>query len=105
DEEIKVLKSHLSLKERKIADYEKRLLKSDQDLDEKLAKSNTELKTAQKLLREAVEDNRSIRQQLADLSATSTDYEDLVRRKESELSILRSDLKKNEISRKVFEDE
>ena len=63
------------------------------------------LEAAQKQIRELVADNRQIRNQLAELSATSTNYEDLVRRKESEVSVLRADLKKHEMERRIFDDE
>lgn len=39
EQEVKMLKSHLGLKERKIADYEKQLAKVDRDLDEKLSQT------------------------------------------------------------------
>ncbi|KAI5796266.1 P-loop containing nucleoside triphosphate hydrolase protein [Peziza echinospora] len=39
DQEIKMLKSNLALKDRKVAEYEKQLAKSDKDLDEKLAQA------------------------------------------------------------------
>lgn len=104
-QEIRMLNSQISLKDRKIKDYEGKLLKSDQDLDVKLAQTTKELQVSTTQVRELVEDNRQIRQQLSELSSTSSGYEDLVRRKESELAILRSDVKKFEIERKTFEGE
>ncbi|KAI9875883.1 MAG: hypothetical protein M1830_007846, partial [Pleopsidium flavum] len=104
-QEIRMLNSQISLKDRKIKDYEGKLLKSDQDLDVKLASTTKELQVSKTQVRELVEDNRQIRQQLSELSSTSTGYEDLVRRKESELSIIRSDIKKHEAERKTFDSE
>lgn len=52
-----------------------------------------------------MDENRKFRDQLSDLSTTSTGYEDLIRRKESELSLLHADLKKLELERKAFDDE
>lgn len=60
---------------------------------------------SQKQIRELVDENRNLRDQLSDLSSTSTGYEDLVRRKESELSVLHADLKKLDLERKAFDDE
>lgn len=105
NQEIKMLNSHLSLKERKLQDLESKLLKSDQDLDVKLAHATKELSVSKKQIKELVDENRQIRQQISDLSSTSTGYEDLVRRKESELSILRGDLKRHESEKKSFEGE
>ncbi|KAI9828268.1 MAG: hypothetical protein M1819_004593 [Sarea resinae] len=105
NQEVKMLKSHLALKDRKMQDLESKLLKTDQDLDIKLANSTRELQVSKKQVKELLEDNRQIRQQLSELSATSTGYEDLVRRKESELAILRTDLKNYDSDRKAFEQE
>ena len=104
-QEIRMLNSQISLKDRKIRDYEIKLLKTDQDLDTRLANTTKELSISKSQIRELVEDNRQIRLQLSELSSTSTGYEDLVRRKESELSILRSDVKKYETERKAFDSE
>ena len=47
DQEIKMLRSHLSLKDRKLQDLEAKLLKTDQDLDVKLATTSKELEKSQ----------------------------------------------------------
>lgn len=105
NQEVKMLKSHLSLKERKLQDLEAKLLKTDQDLDIKLAASNKELHATKQQVKELLDENRQIRQQIADLSSTSTSYEDLIRRKESELAILKTDLKTYESDRQTFDSE
>ncbi|KKK18602.1 hypothetical protein AOCH_005613 [Aspergillus ochraceoroseus] len=94
-QEMKMLQSHLSLKDRKLQDLEAKILKTDQDLDLKLAKTSKELDRSRKQVKELVDENRSIRQQISDLSSTSTGYEEMLRRKESELSVLRNDTKKH----------
>ncbi|KAI1675420.1 myosin type ii heavy protein [Pyrenophora tritici-repentis] len=104
-QEIKMLTSHLALKERKLQDLEAKLLKTDQDLDIKLAASVKEVQASKKQIKELLDENRQIRQQMADLSSTSTSYEDLIRRKESELAILKTDLKNYENDRRLFDDE
>lgn len=104
-QEIKLLNSHLSLKERKMQELESKLLRTDQDLDLKLSNATKDLQVSKNQVRELVDENRSIRQQLSELSSTSTAYEDLVVQKESELAMLRSNLKEYELARKTFEDE
>ncbi|GLI80745.1 class II myosin [Penicillium ochrochloron] len=102
-QEIKMLQSHLSLKDRKLHELEAKLLKTDQDLDVKLANTSKELDKTKKQLRDTVTENQSIRQQITDLSATTTSYEDLLRRKESEMAVLRNDLKKHDEDRRGME--
>lgn len=104
-QEIKMLKSHLSLKERKTQDLEAKLLKNDQEMDMKLGESSRELQGSKKQIKDLLDENRSIRQQMTDLSTTSTSFEDLIRRKDSELAILKTDLKRFQDDRKRFEDE
>lgn len=104
-QEIKMLQSHLSLKDRKLHELEAKLLKTDQDLDVKLANTSKELDKTKKQLRDTVTENQAIRQQITDLSATTTSYEDLLRRKESEMAVLRNDLKKHDEDRRGMEAE
>jgi len=105
EDEIELLHSRLALREKKVNELEEALIKSDQTLDEHLAQSDRDLRDGQQQIRELVDDNRQLRNQLSELSATSTSYEDLVRRKESELSLLHADLMKMDVERKVLEDE
>jgi myosin protein heavy chain len=105
NQEVNLLKSHLSLKERKLQDLEAKLLKTDQDLDIKLAASTKEVQSLQNQVKDSLEENRQVRQQIADLTATSTSYEDLIRQKESELAILKMDMKKYESDRQLFDSE
>jgi myosin protein heavy chain len=104
-QEVRMLSSQLSLKERKLQDLEAKLLKTDQDLDIKLAASTKETTANKKQIRDLLDENRQIRQQMTDISTTSTSFEELIRRKDSELALLRSDAKKFESERKNFEDE
>ncbi|KAK3371877.1 P-loop containing nucleoside triphosphate hydrolase protein [Podospora didyma] len=105
EDEIKMLQSQLSLKDRKVRDLEGKLLKVDQDLEVKLMTTQKELQSAKSKSQQLSAENRGIHQQLSQLSQTSTDYEDLVRKKESELALLRSDNKKYEMERRSFEDQ
>lgn len=105
EDEIKVLQSQLSLKDRKTRDLEGKLLQIDQDAEVKLHAAQKELQAYKAKQQQLSAENRDVQQQLATLSKTSTDYEDLVRKKESDLAILRGDNKKYEIERQAFEDQ
>ena len=104
-QEIQLLQSQLGVKDRKVQDLEGKLLKVDQDLDLKLARATKDLQASKTRELEMSEENRKLQQQLSELSTTSTSYEDLVRRKESELSILRVDNKKYEAHQKICDEE
>jgi myosin heavy chain 9/10/11/14 len=101
----KMLQSQLSLQERKVADMEAKLLKTDQDRDVNFAKTQKELQSAQSELRSLRFENEQIQQQLSSLSAASTGYEDIMRRKESEMAVLRADATQSESQRKSLESE
>jgi myosin protein heavy chain len=104
-QEVKMLQSHLSLKERKLQEVEAKFLKSNQDVDIKLASSSKELNAARKQVRDLQDENRQIRQQMSELSNASTSFEDIIRQKESELAILKVDIRKHESDRQAFESE
>lgn len=104
-QEVNLLESQLSIKDRKVQDLESKLLKVDQDLDVKLANTMKELQASKAAEQRLRNENADVHQQLAELSSTSTAYEDLVRRKESELAVLRSDNKKYESERQNFDAE
>ena len=101
----KMLESQLHLQERKVSDLESKLLKTDQDLDVKLAKTNKELQASRKQTKELLDDNKQIRQQLTELSSTSTGYEDIVRRKEGEIAVLKADQRQFDGERRALESE
>ncbi|RDI87036.1 hypothetical protein Vi05172_g3119 [Venturia inaequalis] len=105
DQEVRMLQSQLSLKDRKLQDLEAKLLQNDQDLDIKLAAQTKELTVSKKQIKDLFDENRQVRQQMADLSSTSTSFEDLIRRKDSEMTVLKSELRNFESQRKMFEDE
>lgn len=103
--EINMLQSQLGMKDRKVQDLESKLLKVDHDLDFKLATATKELQNTRRREQDLTVENQRVKQQLAELTTTSTGYEDLVRRKESELAVLRSDNRKYEAERNTFDDE
>lgn len=104
-DEVKVLQSQLSLKDRKVRDLESKLLKVDQDAEIKVATAQKELQSLRSREQHLSRENREVQQQLSQLSKTSTDYEDLVRKKESELVVLRGDNKKFQMDQRGFEDQ
>ena len=105
EDEIRMLQSQLSLKDRKARDLEGKLLQADQDTAVRLAAAQKELQGMKAKEQRLAAENRDVQQQLAKLSQTSTDYEDLVRQKESELALLRNDNKKHETEKRGFEEQ
>ena len=103
--EIKMLQSHLGLKDRKLHDLETKLLQSGQDLDIKLAGTSKDLDKSKKQNKDLIDENQIVRQQLSDLSLTSTGYEEMLRKKQSEMTLLRNDVKKFEEERKQIASE
>ncbi|OAA47023.1 myosin type II heavy chain [Metarhizium rileyi] len=104
-DEIKVLQSRLNLKDRKVQDLEGKLLQLDQDVEVKLRAAQKETDSARLRESRLAQENKDVKRQLSQLSKTSTDYEDLVRSKESELALLRSDKRKFEVERRTLEDQ
>jgi len=103
--EVRMLESQISLKDRKLQELESKLLKNDQDLDLKLAASDKALAASKKQVKDLMDESKLIRQQMAELSSTSTSFEDLIRRKESEIAVLKSENKKLDSDHKTFEGE
>ena len=101
----KMLESQLHLQQRKVADLESKVLKSDQDLDVKLASTTKDLQVSRIKIKDLLDENRQVRQQLQELSSTSTGYEDMMRRKESEIAVLKADQKRYDGDRRVLESE
>ncbi|ROW10367.1 hypothetical protein VMCG_02082 [Cytospora schulzeri] len=105
EEEISMLQSQLALKDRKTRDLEGKLLEVDQNAEVKLHAAQKELQSYKSKQQQLMAESRDVQQQLIALSKTSTDYEDLVRKKESELGLLRGDNKKYEMERRSFDDQ
>lgn len=95
-QDVETLQSHMTLKDRKLQDLETKLLKTDQELDVKFAQASKELEQFKERNKELIDENRSIREQISDLSTTSTGYEEMLRRKESEMTVLRNDVRKHD---------
>ncbi|CAD6501646.1 BgTH12-01896 [Blumeria graminis f. sp. triticale] len=104
-QQISILQTQLSMKDSKLQDLENKALKSNQELDIKLCQANNHLNIAQARENELSSENRRIQQQIYDLTRTSTSYEELVREKESELIVLRSDNQKYQEERKKHDEE
>ncbi|KAI5291769.1 hypothetical protein KEM54_000291 [Ascosphaera aggregata] len=104
-QEIELLKSHVAIREDKIHELEEELIKTDQDLDIKLMETTKDLDSARKEIKELVEDNRRVRAEMTEVSTTLEKYEDLVRDRESQLSVLRTDIDNYEAHTKDLERE
>lgn len=105
DKEVRLLNSQLGMKEGKIKDLEGKVVKADQDVAIELAKTSKELQAMKKQARQASDDNHTLQQQLAQVSAASTQYEDELSLKRSEISIVRSELKQFQSDRRKFDEE
>ncbi|QIW94525.1 hypothetical protein AMS68_000043 [Peltaster fructicola] len=104
-QEIRVLQSQLSLKERKLVDLERKVLHNDQELEGNLAVATRDLQASRKRIAELMEENQTVRLQISDVTTTTAKFEDVVRRKDSELAILKTDLKRFQDDRKRFDEE
>ncbi|KAI5294749.1 hypothetical protein KEM52_003293 [Ascosphaera acerosa] len=102
-QEIEILKSHASLRETKIQQLEEQLLKTDQDLDVKLAETTHDLEASQKQIKDLVDENRRVRDEMVQVSRTLQEYEDLVHDKEGQLAVLRADIDQFQSMAKSFE--
>nr|POF06927.1 myosin type-2 heavy chain 1 [Quercus suber] len=104
-QEVRMLQSQLNLKDRKAQDLEAKLLKNDQELDVKLAAVTKDNQGLKQQVRTLLDENRATRDQMSDLSSTSARFEDVLRRKDSELAIFKTDIKQFQDDRKRFEAE
>ncbi|PFH57689.1 hypothetical protein XA68_14682 [Ophiocordyceps unilateralis] len=105
EDQIKILQSQLAVRDKKTQDLEKKLVQTDQDSEVKLRAAQKEVEATKKRSAQLSQENDKIQQQLTQLSKTSTDWEDLVRSKESELALLRSDKRKFDNERRSLEDQ
>ena len=92
----KMLQSQLNLQQRKISDLEGKLLKTDQDLDIKFAKTRKDLHSSQRQVEALTREKDQLRHDLKELSSTSTDFEAIMRRKDSEIAVLKADTRRQE---------
>lgn len=104
-QEVRMLQSQVSLKDRKMQELEAKMLDSDERLDKQLADASKDLQVSKKQVRDLLDENRSVRQQMSDLSSTTASFEDVIRRKDSALAILKTDMKKFQDDRKRFEED
>jgi len=89
--DIRMLSSQLSVKERKIKDLEEQVLKVDQDIEVKLSVTSKDLQASKKQVAQLSNENQRVKQQLAELTLSYSTYEDTLRMRDSELTILRSE--------------
>ncbi|KAB8437438.1 hypothetical protein FH972_025116 [Carpinus fangiana] len=105
DQEVRMLTSQLSMKDRKLQDLEGKVVKADQDLHIKLSETSKELQASKKEAKQYSDENQTIRQQLSEVTTASTRYEDALRLRDSELAILRTEIKSFASDRKNFDEE
>ena len=105
NKDIRLLNSQLGMKESKIKDLESKVVRGDQDLAVKLAENSKELQASKKQVRQLSDDQRTMQQQFAQVSAASTAYEDDLRLRESEISILKNEVKQFQSDRRIFDEE
>ncbi|CAN6615001.1 myosin-1 [Trichomonascus vanleenenianus] len=91
-EELKFLNSLLADKDKKIKELEEKLKVSDQELEGKVKSLTSNYESASKQVKDLLKENKDIRSQLDDLFNTSSGYEELLRKKESELATHKSDI-------------
>lgn len=89
--EVRMLSSQLSLKERKIKDLEEQILKIDQDMEVKYSSASKDLQASKKQVNQISTENQRLKQQLAEVTLSYSTYEDSLRMRDSELTILRSE--------------
>lgn len=104
-QEIRMLTSQVGMKDRKISDLEGKVVKADQDLEVRLVNNNKEVQAAKRQVSQLSGDNTTMRQQLSEVTSSSSQYEDMLRLRESELSILRSEKQGFESQRQYLEEE
>lgn len=104
-QEIRMLNSQISLKDRKVQDLESKVVKADLELEVKLASTSKELQSSRREVKQLADDLMIVRQQLAEVSSTSTEHDDLLRLRDSELAILKREAANFESGRRALEEE
>lgn len=92
NEQLSMIRNCVAMREAKIEELEARLEESEKELGSRLAAATSGFDSANRRIRELIRENKEVRDQLADLHATSFGYEKLVRKKEQEQAVLKADL-------------
>lgn len=92
NEQLSMIRNCVAMREAKIEELEARLEESEKELGSRLAAASSGFDSANRRIRELIRENKEVRDQLADLHATSFGYEKLVRKKEQEQAVLKADL-------------
>lgn len=96
EEELKMLKSLLKAKEDQITEFESKIEQSDQELQTKVSSLNTSYNNANKRIKELVDENKMLHSKLKSMQESSTQYETVVNKKESDLVHIKEQLDKQE---------
>ncbi|KAG5354398.1 Myosin type-2 heavy chain 1 [Yarrowia sp. C11] len=92
NEQLSMIRNCVAMREAKIEELEGRLEESEKELGSRLAAATSGFDSANRRIRELIRENKEVRDQLADLHATSFGYEKLVRKKEQEQAVLKADI-------------
>ena len=103
--ENQMLQDEIQLQRSKVADLERRLHRSDQDLEIKLAKVSKDLASSKEENSRLQRDTNAMNVKLRDLSSTSEAHKNLVDRQEKELSRLRDNQRDVDSLRNTLEAE
>jgi len=103
--EIRMLSSQLGMKDRKIQDLESQVLQVDQELDMKFAAASKDLQACRKQISQLTNDNQAMSRQLSDVTTAYASYEDTLRMRDSELTLLRNEKATFEARRSSLESE
>lgn len=104
-QEIRMLNSQISLKDRKVQDLEGKIVAVDQDLEVKLSSTLKELQSSKREVKQLNDNLSTVRQQLSEVSSASAEYDDLLRLRDSELAILKRESTNYESNRCALEEE
>lgn len=97
-EEVSQLRQTLDERNEKIEELESELAKSDVKLQQMLSNFSSDLELSKIQVSKLTAENVEQREQLEELYKTSSDYEELVRKKEEELEILKDKLRNEQAS-------
>lgn len=103
--ELKFLKSCIVQKDQKISELEAKVKATDNEIEVKLQKANASYETANRNIKSLIQENKEARLQVQELNKVSSEYEELVKKKEKELLDLSQELKNGQIKAKAIEKE
>ncbi|CCH46395.1 Myosin-7 [Wickerhamomyces ciferrii] len=104
-EELKMLKALLKSKEKLISELEAKIENSDYELQGKVSEITSSYNNANKRIKELVEENKNLHSKLKTLQDSSSQYEIVMNKKESDLEHIKAQLKQQAETIKSIEAE